>query len=407
MPLVLVNQGLRAENLQDAIDIAKSNNRNIKLEQIRLESVKTIKTQAISEFLPSVKGNFQYGNRNSYYQGQTYDRSGKQRTNELSIEQPLFDGFHSVSKYREADFKIESGKAKKSDKVQEVSFSAIQAYCNLFRYQELIKLREDSKILSKEFLKLVERRKEFRIIDKADIINFTYEASIAEEKYLDVVNKLSKAKFDYKNVIGQLHEKLTMPVITEEEFDSNKVLESAFLNNHNIKVYHYNYLASKASYNAEQSNFLPKIYLTASKSKQTNVLYLNGQDLDSESVFLNMSVPIFQKGVEYANLDKAKYDRDAAMEEYEITKDNIIKEVNQALEEYRYFLQMNRTNKKLFELATKRSEIFAKRSKLKVEDPIERIRVMIETNERKINYIESSMDLVTAYYKIKYFLGEI
>ncbi|MSP34000.1 MAG: TolC family protein [Rickettsiales bacterium] len=396
-----------ATNLRDAIDTAQANNRNIKLEQIRLNSVKTEKTKAIAEFLPNVSANASYGQRSSYYQGQTYDRSTKQTTQEIKLEQPIFDGLHSVSKYREANYKIKSGSAKTSDKIQEISFAAAQRYCNLFRYQELIKLQEENKELGKKFFSLVKRRKDVRIIDKADIIKFTYETSLTEEKYLDALNRLHKAKFDYQNVIGELHDNLIKPEIAEEEFSKDKVLEFALANNYNIKSYHYSYLASKAAYNAEKSNFLPKVSVVASASKQDKVVYLNNQDLNSQSVFLNVSVPIFQKGVEYANVSKAGYDKDAAMEEYEITKDGVIKEVKQTLEEYRFFSEMNKTNKKLFEMAKERAEIFNKRSKSKVEDPIEVIRAKIEANDRKINYIDSQTDLVITHYKIKYFLGEI
>jgi outer membrane protein len=396
-----------AINLSDAITTAQANNRNIKLEQIKLKSTKTEKTRAIAEFLPNVSANASYGQRNSFYQGQTYDRSTKQKTEEIKFEQPIFDGLHSVSKYREANYKIKSGSAKTSDKIQEISFAAVQSYSNLFRYQEIIKLQEENKRLGKKFFDLVKRRKDVRIIDKADIIKFTYETSLTEEKYIDALNRLNKAKFDYQNIVGELHDNLTKPEIAEEEFSKDKVLESAITNNHNIKSYHYNYLASKAAYNAEKSNFLPKVSLTASASKQDKVVYLNNQDLNQQSVFLNVSVPIFQKGVEYANVSKAGYDRDAAREEFEITRDNVIKEVNQTLEEYRFFSEMNKTNKKLFELAGNRAQIFNKRSNSKVEDPIEVIRAKIEANDRKINYINSQMDLVITHYKIKYFLAEI
>ena len=394
-------------SLSDAISIAQANNRNIKLEQIRLNSIKTEKTRAIAEFLPNVSANISYGQRNSFYQGQNFDRSTKQRSEEIKVEQPIFDGLHSVSKYREANYKIKSGKSKTSDKIQEISFAAAQSYCNLFRYQELTKLQEENKKLGKKFSELISQRKEAKIIDKADIIKFTYETSLVQEKYLDALNRFSKAKFDYENIVGELHEKLIMPEITEEEFNKEKVLESALVNNNNIKSYHFNYLASKAAYNAEKSNFLPKVSLSASSSTQDKVVYLDNQDLKQQTVFLNVSVPIFQKGVEYANVSKAGYDRDAAKEEFEITRDNIIKEVNQVLTEYHFFSEINKANKKLFELAKNRSEIFAKRSELKVEDPIEVIRVKIEANDRKINYIDSQMNLVITYYKIKYFLGEI
>ena len=326
---------------------------------------------------------------------------------EIKLDQPLFDGFHSVFKYREANYKIKSAKSKTSDKIQEISFAAVQSYCNLFRYEELSKLQKDNKDLAKKFMDLVQRRKDVLIIDKSEIIKFGYEASISDEKYLDILNKLNKAKFDYKSVVGELHQNLNEPKIVEEEFNQEKVLESALSDNNNIKSSHYDYLASKASYNAAKSSFSPKISISASASKQERVVFLNNQDLNSRSVFLNVSVPIFQKGTEYVGLSRAGYEKEAALETYEITKDSVAKDVNQTLEEYRFFSQMNKYNKKLWQMAKNREEIFNKRLKSRVEDPIEVIRTKIETNERKINYIESQMNLIISYYKIKYFLGEI
>lgn len=397
----------KAQTMQDAVDIARSNNRNIKLEKIRLKSSQTLKTQAISEFLPSVSANVQYGNRNSSYNGQTSDPSTRQRVEEIKLEQPIFDGLHSVSKYREANYKIKSSHSKTNDKIQEISFAAISSYCNLFRYQELVKLQKENKALGQNFFDLVSRRKDLKIIDKSDIIKFNYEVSATEEKYLDAINKLNKAKFDYQNIIGEIHENLVKPSIVEEDFSKEKVISAVLSANNSVESYRYSYLASKAAYNAEKSNFLPKVSISASANKQDKVVYLNNEDLTTKSVFLNVSIPIFQKGLEYGNLSKAKYDKDAALEEYEITKESMVKEANQTLEEYKFLLEMNKTNKKLFELAKDRAEIFNKRFKSKVEDPIEVIRAKIEASERKINYINSQMDLLIMHYKIKYFLGEI
>jgi outer membrane protein TolC len=400
-----------ATNLNDAIQAAQDNNRNIRLEQLRLNSIKTEKTKAIAEFLPNISANVTYGQRNSFFQGQTYDRSTRQRTQQINLEQPIFDGLGSVARYRQADYRVKSSMAKKSDKIQEISFAAAQSYCNLFRYQELVKIQEENKKLSKKFFDLVARRKEVRIIDNADIIKFNYETSLIEEKYFDSLNRLKKAQFDYQNIVGQLDENLTLTeidaVAEKENFDKEKVIKSAIQNNYNLNSFRNIYFASKAAYNAEKSAFLPKVSVTASADRQDKVVYLNNQDLNSRSLFLNVSIPIFQKGVEYANLNKARYDRDAAREELEINKEAIIKEVSQTLAEYEFLLQLHKTNKKLFELAKKRAQIFIKRSDLKVEDPIETIRAKIEANDRKINYIESTADLAISYYKIKYFLSEI
>lgn len=398
---------LNATEIDAAIAAAKANNRNIKLENIKLKSTETLKSEAVSEFLPNVKANMQYGNRNSFFEGQTYDRSSKQKVKEISVEQPIFDGLHSIAKFREAKYKIKSSEALVSDKIQEVSFAASQSYCNLYRYQELTKIYEINKSLSSELLELVKRRKEVKLIDKSEFIDFEYEASVADEKYLDALNRLNKAKFEYKIVVGEIHDNLLLPEIKEEFFNNQEVIENSEKINSSLKSYRYNYLAAKASYSAEKSNFSPKISLTANASNQSNVVYLNNQDLNSRSVFVNLTIPIFQKGVEFSSLTKAKYAKDAALEEYEIARREIEKEVSTALEEYRFYSELSKSNNKLLNLAENRVESIEKKTLSRIEDPINFIRAKIELNDRKINYLNSQIDLAITYYKIKYFLSEL
>ena len=297
--------------------------------------------------------------------------------------------------------------SKTADKIQEISFFAVQSYCNLFLYRQLLALYQENRVLAADLSSLIDRRRSSKIIDKAEIIKFKYEISAIEEKYLDTLNRLNKAKFDYQNVIGQPDEDLTLPQINIENFNKERVIASAIANNHNIKSRKYNYVASKLALNAEKSNFSPKISLTASKSRQDSVVYLNNQDINQKSILLNVAVPIFQKNIEYVNMEKAEFDRDAAKEEYKITKDNVTKEVNQTLEEYNFLQELTIANKNLLTIAKDRAEILAKRSRSGVEDPVEAIRAIIEANDRQINYLNTEINLIISYYKIKYFLGEI
>ena len=253
----------------------------------------------------------------------------------------------------------------------------------------------------------MQRRKEVRIIDNSEIIKFEFETSIAKEKYFDSLTKLNKAKIDYLNIVGKVDEKLTEPVISSKEFNEEEIIESVLQGNKKIESSRYEYLASKFAHSAEKSSLSPKLSLTASIEKQESVIYLNNRDLNNRSLFLNLTVPLFNKGIEYSNISKARYEKEASLEEYEITKEQMVKEARQAFEEYKFYKEINESNSKLFKLAKQRFAIFNKRQDVKVEDPIEVIRVHIEKNEREVNYINSRMDMVIAHYKIKYLLGEI
>ncbi|MBL6665275.1 MAG: TolC family protein [Rickettsiales bacterium] len=405
--LLFAIQNSFAVTIDDAINEAKSGNRNIKLEKLRAKAVRSKKREAIAEFLPSVKVKASYGQRRSHYNGNQNDPSLRQSSRELVIEQPIFDGFHSVSKYREANYHLKSANLKALDKEQEISFVAAQVYCELYRYQRVAKLQEENFKLAQKFLSLAKRRKYFKIIDKADIIKFQFEASINEEKSLDAKTRLNKAQIDYVNVIGKLDGNLVKPNIPREYFNEDKIVSEALRGNKSVESSRNSYIASKYAYSAERSNLSPKVYLTGTMDKQESVIYLNNRDLTNRSLFLNLSVPLFNKGIEYSNIAKARYEKQSALEEYEIAKDNLVKEASRALSEYKFYGDINKSNKKLFKMAKQRSNIFHKRKESRVEDPIEVIKVQIEQNDREINLINSEMDLAIVYYKIKYLTGQL
>ena len=395
-----------AVTINDAISEARTGNRNIKLEKLRAKSVRSKKREAIAEFLPSLKAKASYGQRRSHYFGNPNDPSLRQSTREIVIEQPLFDGFHSVSKYREAKYALRSANLKASDKEQEISFAAARAYCELYRSQKISKLEEENFRLAKRFLALAKRRKYFKIIDKSDIIKFKFEASINEERSLDAKTKLKRAELDYLNIIGRLDGSLSKPPSPKESFIESKMISEALKGNKMVESSRNTYIASKYAYNAERSNLSPKVYLTGTMDKQESVIYLNNRDLTNRSLFVNVSVPIFNKGIEYSNIAKARYEKLSAREEYEIAKENLIKEISQAVSEYKFYDDINKSNKKLFRMARQRSRIFYKRKQARVEDPIEVIKVKIEQNDREIKLVNSEMDLAIIYYKIKYLTGQ-
>lgn len=395
-----------AASLDDAIDSAKTNNKNIKADDFKLEATKSLKQEARSEFLPSVSVSGQYGQRKSNIRN-TSNKYQNNKVEELKLEQPLFNGFGSVAKLNEADYKIQSATQQNQSKKQEISFYAAKTYCDLYRQQEIIKVRDENKGLVNQIYGLARDRFGKKVFDEGDLIKFKYELANAENNYFEAESKLIKAKFEYRNVIGDITNQLALPKIKREKFDEKATVEKAIMTNSNLRSYHFSYLASKSAYSAEKSAFSPTASFVASVSRQKNSLYLGDQQFENRSAYVNVSVPLFQKGVEYSNLSKANNQSRAAREEFQATREDLIKQVGQAIQEYQFYLKLNDSNEQLVALAQDRVAVLQKRFEAKVGDSIEFIRSKIELNEKKVDFINSQMDLVIAYYKLKLFLGEI
>ncbi len=105
--LIFFSQTSFATTLEEAIESAKINNKNLKVEDYRLEATKSLKGEAMAEFLPSVSASGQYGERKSNNTSSVNGGNQKYNSNrveELKAEQPLFNGFGSIAKYNEADY---------------------------------------------------------------------------------------------------------------------------------------------------------------------------------------------------------------------------------------------------------------------------------------------------------------
>ena len=406
MMLLMPNHSF-SDNLNDAISKAKQHSLEIKIQKIQANILQKDRDKIISEFFPSISANINIGQRNSYYEGQTYERQSSQNIKEIKFEQSIFDGFSTITKFRESGYQIKSINQKTMQKISETSLKAIEVYCNLYRIENFVKIYHQNYQLSNKILKILERQNNLRIIDNSDIIKFSYDQKINEEKYLDSLNKLNIAKIEYQNIIGNIQENLPIPVLEFQDFNDLKIDEKLINENFNIKSQYYKYLASRANVNLQKANFSPKISFLATASKQEKVAYLNNSDLNSKAIFLNFTIPIFQKGVEFANFAKAKLEQDLAFEEYKNIKKNVTNDIYKSLQEYNFLQNLIYRNLEILELAKKRLKILQRKAVLKIDDPIINLQANIDKNDREINLLNSQIDKIICYYKIKYLLGDL
>jgi outer membrane protein len=391
--------------IDKAIELAKANNLQINLQKIELNLANNNLLKNISNFLPNINANFSHQQRNSFFLGQGYDKSTKQNLQELTIDQPIFNGFNSFLQYGAAKENYYSSLAKNNEKVQEISFLATQTYCNLWRYQQLENLQKNNKILANNLLNLAKDRNKLGLVDKIMINQILQENLLLEEDFLLNLNLLHKEQENYQNIIGQIHANLELPQINYQKINQDEITTKILLQNYQIKLQQHQYLAAQKQYQSSISNFSPRISAIGSISRQSNVVYLNNQSLNSKSLSLNFSVPIFQKGLEYANFIEAKQKQNLAQENLKIMMSEISKIAKQSIISYNYLIEINQINHNSLKLAKQQLEILSQRAK--IEDPITIIRSKINQNNQEIKLINSQIDLAIHHYKIKYLLAEI
>lgn len=397
-----------AISLEESLKISKENNRNVKYFDYKAKVAKSEKLQAVSEFLPNISLNANYGHKKNRTSGDSQNISNNERFEEIKAEQSLFNGFGSVLRYKESDYKFKSSKALKEEKAQEIALKTAESYCDLYLYLENRKYYLENKEMAQKMLNLAKKMKKARILNNSDFIELNYEMIEAKKAYENLNINLRMAKIELENLLGsKISDKLEEPKVQFEQFDKNNLLNFAFSNNQNVKSSQYNYLSAKYSHNASKTELSPKVSVIASASKQRNVVFLNQEDLDVRSIYFNVSVPIFQKGAEYSNISAKRYERKAAKEQYEIIKEDIEKEILQSLNDYEFYQEIYESDKDLEKLALNNLKAIARRSKSKIGNRLEYFKSAIEYNNYRAKTLESKINLIKSYFKIKYLKSEL
>jgi outer membrane protein TolC len=85
----------------------------------------------------------------------------------------------------------------------------------------------------------------------------------------------------------------------------DNILILAQKQNPKIKSTHYALKAAKTAVIAESGKVLPKVSLSFQHEHQQSSYYFNGEPIINKVIYLDINIPIFQSGSEYAGIAKA------------------------------------------------------------------------------------------------------
>ena len=400
-----------ATSLNKALQHALNNNSDIKLEKSRLDQVKATKGDAISEFLPDVHAIYQRGQQKN--DAVDIDRGDLDKRNDqgvasLNFTQPIFSGFSSYNNAKEIKYNIKSAEEYYKSKKFEILLSATESYLNLFKAKNLVNLKTEDEENTKKLLELIKDRNKSGEVGGSEVIKYqTYVATAISDK-LTAKKDLFKAEEEYNKIIGKSDDDVFFPEInkTETNGSNQELLDLATTNNPNLKTYLYKIKAARSAVNKSKGEFSPKVEISASISEEENVTYLNNSDLRSESIFLNVKVPLFQKGAEYVGVSKANKDLSFAKREYQANKENIIKEVNQTHKEFVFFGDLLKSQEELIELTNSRIAKIEEQVKVGDGDIIDLLESKLELNKILIQQLNNKSDYILSYYKLLMLTGK-
>jgi adhesin transport system outer membrane protein len=397
---------LNAASLEEALSSSLKNNADIKLEESRLNRVKATKGDAISEFLPDIHVTYQRGQQKN--DALEEDRGELDKRNDkgvakINFTQPIFNGFSSYNNSKKIKFNIKAAQEEFESKKFGILLEATEAYLNLFKVRNLLRLKNEDEENTKKLLDLIKERNKFGDVGGSEVIKYQTHVSTAISDTLTAQKDLFKAQAEYEKIIGEIDEDLSYPNINKDEISKNRqeLIEIAVRNNPNLQNYAFKVKSAKSAVNQSKGKFSPIVEISASMSEEQNVTYLaNNSDLRSESVFLNVKIPLFQKGTEYYSMDKARKDLKFSQREYHANKVKIIKEVKQAHEEFIFYENLIKSQEELVDLTNNRIVKVQEQVEVGSGDIIDLLEIKLELNKILSQQLNNQADYIFSYYKL-------
>ena len=281
-----------AADLTSVTKTAIENNPEVQTQWFSFLEATANQKQARAGYLPSLDLNAAYGKGNREFDG---DRGWfNQGQAEIALTQVLFDGFRVKNKVEQGDYAALKRYYDLNDGVEQKAFEAAQAYLDVQRYRELVRLAEANFANHQRVYNQVLQRTNQGVGNKADLSQISGRLSLAQTNLMTEQANLNDVSARFARIVGvspsvnlaPVSLNTALPTTTEE------VVASAYNHNNKLKSALSEMQFARANAEEFKANMYPKLSFVARTG-----LYQNRNSFDERS-----------------NPDNDKYGQDSAVE---------------------------------------------------------------------------------------------
>lgn len=313
---------LSAETLHSALSQAYVNNPTLNAERASLRALDELVPQALSGYRPQV---FSGVNVSSVHQN--FRPGGSQSNTSASLgitaEQPLYRGNRTVNETRRAESTVRAGREALRNVEQNILFDAVEAYMDVVRDQAIIELRRRNIEVLQEDLRATRDRFEVGEVTRTDVAQAEARLSGAVFDLNLAEANLMAGRARYRQVIGVDPVNLQaaapaggLPGTLNESIELGRMQHPA------IQSTTYAEEASAFAVSVAEGTLLPTLSLQAS-ADTTFSPSPEVDRLDRFAVTLQLSIPIYQGGIEYSRVREAKQVRTQRMLEVDVARQQV------------------------------------------------------------------------------------
>jgi len=305
-----------AQTLQEALAYAYANNPTLLAARAQLRAVDENVPQALAGWRPTVT----LGATAGLADGETVQSArisrsrntetiGVQRnlnTQTLTLTQPLFRGGLTAANTRRAENQVLAQRARLYATEQQVLSDTVSAYVNVIRDQEVVRLNvNNEQVLTRQLQATNER---FRVgeITRTDVAQAESRLAGARAARARAEGDLEASRATFQRLVGLVPERLVAPQPLRAPVRSaSEAAQVAAMNNPSVVAALFDFAAARDLVDAQFSTLLPQVSLQGQMFRLENQSQEGTRSTGSQ-LTANLTVPLYQGGIEYARVRQAR-----------------------------------------------------------------------------------------------------
>lgn len=268
----------------------------------------------------------------------TTDReSGARAENQaLTVNQPVFDGLATFSNFKAAQERVRAAQAQFTALEQQVLLDGITAYAGLVTSQAVLKVNQTNVDLLTQQYQGTRSRFEVGEVTRTDLAQSEARLASAKAGERSALGDLEANQATFKRVIGfDAPSALRLPGAPEGLPQSlEEALRIAGENEPTLAAAQELERARLSDVDALKGALLPTVNVVGQMRRVQNTVG-GSQAVSNDSVFLNVTVPLYQSGAEWARIRQAKHLAKQAKYTAMDTKLSVTESVTRAWQLYR------------------------------------------------------------------------
>lgn len=296
-----------AQSLGEALALTYQTNPQIASQREAVRQANEGVPQALAGIRPNITASGQAGYQYSYTQpGDSGDTIAPWAVG-VTVTQPVYTGGQTDANLRRAESLIQQQRAVLASIEQQVFLDAVAAYMDVVQNQALVELQINNERVLERQLQAARDRFDVGEVTRTDVSQAESRLAGATATRIQAAGSLRTARATYEQVVGVPPGSLAAPApLGMLPGTLDQAIEMALANNPAVVSAVFAQRAAEATIDSAESDLMPDLQIQGSVNYARNVSTLVDSRTDA-SITAQLSIPIYQGGLEASQVREARY----------------------------------------------------------------------------------------------------